>query len=252
MKKFKLYCGDCVNVMRKRVTDNSVQLTVTSPPYDGLRAYNGYKFDFEAVAKELYRVTRPGGVVVWVAGDQTKNGNESGTSFRQALYFKEIGFNLHDTMIYEKAGTGACGSNLAYWQTWEYMFVFSKGKPVFNPISDLENKKVGCVNTRGRVRIDGSIKDKVRRVTPQFSKRTNIWRMLPGNNGDTGGAHPAKFPEALARDHILSWSNSGDLVLDPMCGSGTTGKMAILAERAFVGIDCSAEYVELSRKRITP
>jgi len=246
-----LYAGDNVEVLRRVVQDNSIQLTVTSPPYDNLRKYNGFTWDFEAVARELYRVTKSGGVVVWVVADATVNGSETGTSFRQALFFKECGFNLHDTMIYEKAGTGACGSNLAYWQTWEYMFVLSKGAPsIVNRLRDIPNKKAGCVNTRGRVGNDGAIKDTVRRVTPEFSVRTNIWRILAGNNGDDKVPHPAKFPEALARDHVLSWSNAGDTVLDPFAGSGTTGKMAVTNSRSFIGIDISPAYVDLAKGRI--
>src|SRR5690606_30400730 len=136
-----LYLGDCLEVMRDMLSDGSVDLTVTSPPYDNLRTYNGTLNDWtpekwQAIIRELFRVTKQGGVVVWVVGDATIKGSETGTSFRQALYAMDCGFKLHDTMIYEKAGTGACGSNRAYWQTWEYMFVFGKGNvSKFNPIT---------------------------------------------------------------------------------------------------------------------
>jgi DNA modification methylase len=255
----RLFCGDNVEVLRREVQDNSVQLTVTSPPYDNLRKYNGFAWDFESVARELYRVTKPGGVVVWVVGDATVTGSETGTSFTQALHLKSLGFNLHDTMIYEKAGTGACGSNLAYWQTWEYMFVFSKGRPaVVNLIEDKPNAfagkkaaqdKEGC---SGRRNAAGQAKDLGKiRIVKEFSRRTNIWRYTTGAfNHDDKTGHPAPFPEALARDHILSWSNPGDTVLDPFLGSGTTGKMAAQLGRFFIGVDISAEYVELARKRI--
>jgi site-specific DNA-methyltransferase (adenine-specific) len=194
---------------------------------------------------------RAGGVVVWVVADAKVNGSETGTSFRQALYFKEIGFNLHDTMIYEKAGTGACGSNLAYWQAFEYMFVFSKGKPAtVNRLADIKNVRAGAVCTKGRIAADGSEKDTKRRIVPEFSVRTNIWRIQAGNNGDDKVLHPAKFPEALARDHVLSWSRAGDTVLDPFVGSGTTGKMAVLNSRSFIGVDISPAYVDLAKGRI--
>jgi len=148
--KNRVICGDNVEVMRG-MPDNCIDLTVTSPPYDNLRVYKGYSFDFEEVAKELYRITKPGGVVVWVVGDATINGSETGTSFRQALYFKEIGFNLHDTMIYEKSGCGACGSDKAYIQNFEYMFIFSKDIiATFNLIYDRENKRVGKIKTNGK------------------------------------------------------------------------------------------------------
>lgn len=245
-----LYCGDCAQVMAERIPDGSIDLTVTSPPYDNLRTYNGYTFDFEAIAAQLWRVTKPGGVVVWVVGDATINGSETGTSFRQALHFMALGFNLHDTMIYEVAGTGAKGSNLAYWQAFEFMFVMSKGTPTaVNRIADAKNVRAGASVTRGRKTIavgnrlgDYNVSD--------YGIRPNVWKYHAGMNGCDVTDHPAPFPEALARDHILSWSNPGDVVLDPMCGSGTTGKMAILTGRQFIGIDISAEYVELARQRI--
>lgn len=245
----KIIQGDCLLELKK-ISDNFVDLTVTSPPYDDMRLYNGYSFDFESVAKELFRVTKEGGVVVWVVGDATKEGNETGTSFRQALYFKEIGFNLHDTMIYEKAGTGACGSKYAYWQTWEYMFVLTHGKlKTFNPIT-IPGSKTVSGGSRFRHKHNGTDLSETR-VTGREQRKSNIWRYAVGAaSGDDAVKHPAKFPEALANDHILSWSNPGDLVLDPFVGSGTTGKMAILNGRDFIGIDISPEYCELARKRI--
>lgn len=100
--------GDCVELM-KEIPDDFIDLTVTSPPYDNLRDYNNemtWNFEkFKEVAKELFRITKPGGVVVWVVGDATIKGSETGTSFRQALFFKDCGFNLHDTMIYKKTRT---------------------------------------------------------------------------------------------------------------------------------------------------
>ena len=249
---FTLYTGGCVEVMREHLQDNSIQLTVTSPPYDNLRTYKGFSWDFEATAKELFRVTKQGGVVVWVVADATVNGSETGTSFRQALYFKECGFKLHDTMIYQKAGTGACGSNYAYWSSWEYMFIFSKGRPhALNLLEDVRNTSSGTW-AGGRIGKDGVPKEKGKvRFVKEFSRRTNVWRYTVGafNNDDKTG-HPAPFPEALARDHIMSWSNSGDTVLDPFSGSGTTGKMAVLNGREFIGCDISPEYVALADKRI--
>lgn len=245
--------GDCVLVMQS-LEDDCVDLTVTSPPYDGLRSYNGYSFDFEKVARELYRVTKPGGVVVWVVGDATVNGSETGTSFRQALFFKECGFNLHDTMIYQKAGTGACGSNLSYWQSFEYMFVFSKGTPKSINRLRQANSSVGAVAHTGRISKDGIKKDNKIRTTPETAVRPNVWRytMEPRFifNDDKTIKHPARFPDALAMDHILSWSNEGDLVFDPFLGSGTTGKVAVANRRLFFGCDISEEYAELARSRI--
>ena len=240
-------CIDCVEGLAL-LKPNSIDLTVTSPPYDNLRKYNGYSFDFEPVAKELYRVTKLGGVVVWVVGDATINGSETGTSFKQALYFKEIGFNLHDTMIYEKAQ--ACfGSNLCYLQSFEYMFVFSKGKPKsINLIRDRKNIRHGeeSMASSGLSK-DGKKAPRCRKVMSEYGKRKNIWRYGVGG-GKTG--HPAVFPEQLANDHIISWSNEGDIVLDPFSGSGTTHKMALLNNRKFIGFEISQEYIDIEMQRL--
>lgn len=253
----KIIQGDCILEMRKLQTD-SIDLTVTSPPYDNLRTYNGYSFDFENTAKELFRITKNGGVVVWIVGDETKNGSESGTSFRQALYFKEIGFKLHDTMIYEKNGAAypAGIKSIRYSNVFEFMFVFCKSKiKTHNLIKDKMNKWAGT-STFGEStnrQKDGSLKSSGKRVIGDFGFRDNIWRI---NNGKGFGGdefsnrHPAVFPEALANDHILTWSNPSDVVLDPFMGSGTTGKMAVLNGREFIGIDISSEYCELAKRRI--
>lgn len=245
----KILQGDCLEVM-KSFEEGCIDLTVTSPPYDNLRDYKGYTFDFEGIARELYRVTKEGGVVVWVVGDATIKGSETGTSFKQALYFKEIGFKLHDTMIYQKAGTGACGSNSAYWQSFEYMFILSKDKPnKVNRIADQSNKRAGAKVNRGRLSKSGIIKDAKRRIVPAFSVRTNIWR-YQSSNGNDRTKHPAQFPEQLAEDHILSWSNEGDTVLDPFAGSGTTLKMAKKNNRGYIGIEISPEYIEIIKQRL--
>jgi site-specific DNA-methyltransferase (adenine-specific) len=232
--------------------DECIDLTVTSPPYDDLRKYNGYEFHFEGIASQLYRVTKIGGVVVWVVADATINGSETGTSFYQALHFKELGFNLHDTMIYEVAGTGAKGSNLSYWQSFEYMFVFSKDSPkTIHRISDVKNSVGG--KTRGFAKKSARFGTRVERkgiLNPEWSVRPNIWRFTPANNLKDITDHPAVFPEQLAEDHIISWSNAGDVVLDPMCGSGTTLKMAKELGRHWIGIDISEEYCKLSQKRV--
>ena len=244
----RIYNMDCVEGM-KLLPNECIDLTVTSPPYDNLRKYKGFTWDFEATAKELYRVTKKGGVVVWVVGDATINGSETGTSFRQALYFKEIGFNLHDTMIWKKTNPIPLTHN-RYEQHFEYMLVFSKGSPkTFNPI------KIPCA-TKGQIRNrknsnkeEGSAVRNRNEVTVTKSEKIkgNVWEMPVSN---TKYNHPAIFPEKLAQDHILSWSNPGDIVLDPMCGSGTTCKMAKLNGRNYIGIDIAEEYVEMARRRV--
>jgi len=251
--------GDCLEVM-KTMEDDSVDLTVTSPPYDNLRSYKGYKFDFEGIAEELYRVTKEGGVVVWVVGDTTVKGSETGTSFKQALYFKEIGFNLHDTMIYQKSGIPFPEFN-RYYPSFEYMFVFSKRKPkTSNLIMDRKNIHYGATLDRlkhGR-QADGSLKQSScygkKRKIKEFGVRYNIWQYsnAPSNGTKDKIAykHPATFPEKLVEDHIKSWSNEGDIVLDPMCGSGTTLKMAKKNKRKFIGIEIAQEYVDIARARI--
>ena len=234
----------------KRMPDNFIDLTVTSPPYDGLRTYNGYSFPFENIAKELYRITKDGGVVVRVVGDATVKGSESGTSFRQALYFKEIGFNLHDTMMYRKINYIPLTHN-RYEQEFEYMFIFSKGKPkTFNPIM-VECKTKGS-KTNGRtfyqtnsqnIPTEGHKNDAVK----EYKQRGNVWE-VPTNAGAKG--HPAQFPEQLANDHIISWSNEGDIIYDPFAGSGTTGKMAILNKRKCIMSEISSEYCDIIKKRL--
>lgn len=240
----KIHNIDCVEGM-KLLPDSFVDLTVTSPPYDNLRKYNGFSWDFEATAKELYRVTKQGGVVVWVVGDATIKGSETGTSFKQALYLKEIGFNLHDTMIYQKSGVSYPEST-RYLQQFEYMFIFSKGKPKsINLIKDRKNKYVGNVGGNHR----GGLCQR-----EEFGLRFNIWQYANGKYNTTKDEiaflHPAVFPEQLANDHIISWSNEGDVVLDPFMGSGTTAKMAILNNRNFIGFEISDEYCDIARKRI--
>jgi len=233
-----------------RMEDNSIDLVVTSPPYDGLRKYNGYCFDFEALAKGLYRVMKNGGVVVWIVNDATVDGSETGTSFRQALYFMDCGFNLHDTMIWAKDGGGAVGSNLAYTQNFEYMFVFSKGRPKTTNL--IYDKK--CLTYTGKSETTkecrGHSDRGVAKLTRlQFSKRNNWWLLVPGKE-EGSEFHPAVFPEKLVRDHIISWSNEGDIVYDPFSGSGTTAKVAYMNNRHYIGSEISKEYYEKANKRI--
>lgn len=236
---YKVIQGDCLAVMRT-FNSGSIDLTVTSPPYDNLRDYNGYTFDFENIAKEIYRVTKENGVVVWVVGDATIKGSETGTSFKQALFFKEIGFNLHDTMIYEKNSPAypASATSNRYTQIFEYMFVFSKGKPISQLICDKANKWAGFKD----------FSEKLKNPVPEFSPRNNIWKYTT-SFGDTGG-HPAPFPEKLVEDHILSWSKEGEIVLDPFAGSGTTLKMAKKNNRKYIGIEISQEYCEIINQRL--
>ncbi len=246
----KLYAMDCIELM-KQMPDNFIDLTVTSPPYDDLRDYNGYTFGFENIAKELFRVTKKGGVVVWVVGDR-RNGDVSLSSFKQALFFKSVGFNVHDIMIYKKKNTPFMRKN-AYTNCFEFMIILSKGRPsTFNPLMT-KTVRTGYEMLPFNKRSDG-INKKILGKLNEEKVKVNIWEYAVGLGGTTSDKiafqHPAVFPEKLAEDHILSWSKRGDIVFDPMCGSGTTCKMALLNGRKFIGCDISKEYIEIARKRI--
>lgn len=245
----RIYNENCLDTMAK-MSDNIVDLVVTSPPYDGMKDYNGYSFEFEKIAKELFRVMKDGGVIVWVVGDETKKGNESGTSFKQALYFKEIGFNLHDTMIWHKPNCFNFGSNDCYRQSFEYMFVFTKGRiKTKNLIKDVPAKMAGKSVRGARKHVDGSRDTDVPDfIVGSYKKRDNVWDIMVAQ--DKGSNHPAIFPEELAHDHIISWSNKGDVVYDPFMGSGTVAKMAIITQRNYIGSEISAEYCESANNRI--
>lgn len=254
---YKLFKGDCLELM-KRMPSNKVDLTVTSPPYDDLRTYNGnvdgWNFEkFQDIAKQLYRITVDGGIVVWVVGDKTDNGSETLSSFKQALYFKEVGFNIHDTMIYAK-NNPLPTTGKRYGQQFEYMFILSKGKPkTFNPIME-QCVKAGQNKTISSRKTDGTRDDYKENIVSDKKKKNNIWFYSIGNYCTTKDKiafkHPAIFPEKLAEDHILSWSNEGDLVFDPFTGSGTTGKMAVLNNRKFIGIELDEEYFGIAEERM--
>lgn len=261
MELNRIYNSNCIDGM-KQMADNFVDLTVTSPPYDNLRDYgsivdeNTWNFEvFKCIANELYRITKPGGTVVWVIGDAVINGSETGSSFRQALYFMECGFKLHDTMIYEKNSSSfpASRTSKRYTQIFEYMFIFVKGK-IRNDIlllADKPNKWAGHINWGKNTQYnkDGSLKitEDIKTV-PEFSLRNNIWKYSTSFNDKTG--HPAVFPEKLAEDHILSWTKEGDVVFDPFMGSGTTAKMAMLNNRNYIGFELNKDYYEASLKRL--
>jgi DNA modification methylase len=254
---------DMLSTMEKEIID----LTVTSPPYDNLRSYNGkikddvvyedgFSFPFVEMARELFRVTKHGGIVVWVVNDQVKNGGETGSSFKQALKFMEIGFTLYDTMIYHKNGAPFPESG-RYSQVFEYMFVFSKGKPkTVNLLKDKPNRWAGHTNfgDPSKRQKDGDLKKVDKFTISEYGTRYNVWYINNGagfsSKDQIAFEHPAIFPESLAEDHILSWTNPGDIVLDPMAGSGTTLKMAKMNKRDYIGIDINEEYVELCKKRV--
>lgn len=250
----KILEGNSVEVM-KSFGDNVIDLTVTSPPYDDLRNYKGYVFPFEEMAKELYRVTKPGGVVVWVVADATIDATETGTSFKHALFFKEIGFNIHDTMIFKKKNPIPQIYRKRYNNEFEYMFVFSKGVvKTHNPIM------VDCMHaglelngtTYKNYSKNEQTREKLAKPVKEKKVKGNIWDYVVGKKQEDQEAkgHPAPFPCQLVRDHITSWTNPGDLVLDPMSGSGTTARVACEMGRNYIGIDISPEYCEIARERV--
>ena len=243
-----IYNEDCLETM-KGMENNSIDLTITSPPYDSLRIYNGYSFNFPQVAKSLYEVTKPGGVLVWIVGDETIKGSETGTSFRQALGLKEVGFNLHDTMIWRKTNPMPKFKHKRYFDVFEYMFILSKGQPkTFNPLLQ-PNKRAGelydytaKLKTTGKVRVKKTFNINDERY------KDNIWECAVSKNETN---HPAVFPESLIVDHITSWSNEGDLVYDPFIGSGTTALAARSVSRNYIGSEISTEYCQIAESRLS-
>lgn len=249
----KIQNVDCLEGIEK-LPEGCIDMILTSPPYDNLRSYKGYSFEFESIAKELYRVLKKGGVMIWIVGDATIKGSETGTSFKQALFFKECGFNLHDTMIYRKKNPTPQKSN-RYQPSFEYMFVLSKGKPsTFNPIMTEKKYMENRANKQYNKKKDGKQIVRGYKAASNMKVIANVWDYSVGLNNSTSDkiafSHPAIFPEKLAEDHIISWSNEGDIVLDPFMGSGTTAKMAALHNRYFIGFEISHEYCEIATKRI--
>lgn len=248
------------SLILKEFPRESIDLVVTSPPYDNLRDYTGespWSFDcFQRIARQLYRVMKPGGVVVWVVGDAIDNGGKTLTSYRQALFFQSIGFKMFDVIIYEKAGSGPPHPN-RYFNSFEYMFVLSKGLPkTINILKDKPNKWANhsTYSEVTRREKDGSLTKKGKKVVNEFGVRTNIWRYANGRGFATQDEiayqHPAIFPEKLVEDHIKAWSNEGDLVLDPFGGSGTVAKIANQQNRDWVLVEVSPEYCEIARQRL--
>jgi site-specific DNA-methyltransferase (adenine-specific) len=253
----KIIQGDCLEVM-KDIFDGSIDMVLTSPPYDNLRTYNGSldwgEHVWKPVIQELFRIIKDGKVVVWVVGDATIKGSETGTSFKQALYFKEVGFNLHDTMIWQKDTFTAVGALVnRYAPVFEYMFILSKGYPkTFNPIKDRKNITAG-LKQHGTIRKPDNTKVKMStfgNIVREFGQRHNVWKMS-GEKRRNISDHPAVFPEKLAHDHIISWSNEGDTILDPFAGSGTVGKVAQELNRNYILIEREPEYINIIKERVS-
>jgi DNA modification methylase len=254
----KIYNCDNIKGMDEYIDTNSIDFIITSPPYGQLRDYKGYSWNSDGIIMAMYRVLKPGGVCVWIEGDSVVDGSETGLPFEHALKFRRYKFNLHDTMIYEKSGS-ALPDPTRYLNCFEYMFVFSKGKPkTINFIKDRKNNWLdGCWGRKIVREKNGELTDRNKNIEiNEYGVRFNIWRYNTGFGFSTKDKiafqHPAIFPEFIARDHIISWSNEGDIVLDPFMGSGTTAKMAYLLNRKYIGFEISKEYCELAEKRLEP
>ena len=237
----------------KELPDGCIDMVMTSPPYDNLRTYKGFSWDFENLAKELYRVLKDGGIIAWVVADATINGSETGTSFRQALFFKDIGFNLHDTMIWDKSYSQNIGAQNRYRNTFEYIFIFSKGTPkTANLIKDVKNKWAGVVIHGTTRQIDGSTTpvNTAGQIISEYGVRSNVWRIGACNSATERTGHPAQYPEKLCEDLIKTWSNPDDLILDPFMGSGTTAVACLHLDRNYIGYEISEEYIRLAEDRI--
>lgn len=241
----RIYNEDCIKTI-SRIPDEYIDMILTSPPHDSLRPFNGYIFNFKPIARGLYRIIKPGGIIVWIVGDETVNCSETCTSFKQALYFRSLGLNLHDTMIYQKHCMPT-DPRLRYYQRFDYMFVLSKGRPTtYNPIHDVKSSDVfqkHGVDRRGNDRI----KTDKQYQSPFFTCRGNVWEYDPRHPITD---HPAEFPEDLAYDHIISWSNPGEIVYDPFIGSGTTAVVCNRAERQYIGSEISIDYCRIANNRI--
>lgn len=253
-KKYKLFHDDNINVLQK-LKSNSIDLVVTSPPYDNLRTYENtcvWSFSvFKVLAQKLFYVLKDGGIIVWIVNDATINGSETGTSFKQALYFKKLGFNLYDTMIWEKPCPTVSNSEIRYANVFEYMFILSKGNPkTFNAIKDRKNIYAGTKSHGGRRNKDGTISKNKVAVISDYGARYNVWKISQASSSSERTGHPAQFPVQLAYDHIISWSNKNDIVLDPFMGSGSTGVACMKLQRRFIGIEIVDKYFDIANKRI--
>ena len=251
----EIHNENCLFTMQK-MPDDFIDMVITSPPYDNIRSYGGNDLkEFEKIAQSLFRVLKKGGTIVWIVNDQSSNWNESGTSFKQALFFKDVGFNLLDTMIYLKSPRGAVGNNQCYWQSFEYMFVFTKGKPkTIHLICDRENKESRKGDTGTKRIFNGDLKKIKRNGYAKLGRRTNVWHYNIGKghsaSDNIAHKHPAIFPERLVADHLKSWSNENDLVYDPFMGSGTTAKVAESLKRKWIGSELNSEYCKIAYERL--
>lgn len=248
-----IYNENCLETFA-RMPDELLDMTITSPPYDDLRDYNGYHFPAEEIANGLFQKTKPGGVVIWVVGDRTLNGDETLSSFKHAFAFKESGFRVHDTMIYAKNNPIPSDCGKRYRQCFEYMFCFSKGQPkTFNPITQAIKQEKAFKSFRiTKVGRNDLAHD---HIAPKVRKANNIFYYNVGTSSSKDKIafeHPAIFPEQLVEDQIRSWTDEGDVVYDCFMGSGTTAKVAQILGRRWFGSEISDEYVQIAQERLRP
>jgi site-specific DNA-methyltransferase (adenine-specific) len=251
----KIICGDAVEELKK-IPNNSIDILVTSPPYDGIRKYNGFNYDLHATGKEIYRVLKDGGVAIMVIQDQTKNFGKTLTSFRTIVdWVDNIGFKLFETVIYRKYGAEGAWWNKRFRVDHEYMPIFLKGErpQYFNkdPLK-IPSKHGGKTMTGGGTRLTNGIRIPTRAITINPMKcRGTIWEYMTAGDGTRlKHKHPATFPDKLPYDFIQCFCPPNGVVLDPFIGSGTTALAAIELDRNYIGIDISKEYCDLARRRI--
>ena len=250
-----IICGDSAEVL-KNFPDNSIDMVVTSPPYDGLRDYNGFSLDLHKIGKEIYRVLKDGGIAVMVIQDATKDFAKSLTSFRTIVdWCDNVGFRLFETVIYHKNGTEGAWWKQRFRVDHEYMPIFMKGKKpqYFNkePLK-IPSKHGGKVMSgSGNRRTDGTLSETVRRPINTMKCRGTVWDyLMAGDKNPLKRKHPAVFPDKIPYDCIQCFCPEGGLVLDPFIGCGSTAVMAKVLGRNYIGIDISREYCDLAEERI--
>lgn len=238
------------------LASDSVDLVLFSPPYDGVRDYRGnWTLDLPALGSELLRVVKDGGFAVMVIADGTKNQRKSMTTFRTAVAWEDAGWSLFESVIYSRDGRPG-----AWWATrfrvdHEHILMFYKGKRP-RPVTHHDGLRVPSKHAgkkwTGTQRLTDGTLVKTSATVAADKCRGTIWHYATSNSegNRTKAKHPATFPDALARDVILALSAPGDVVYDPMMGSGTSVVIAAQEGRRWLGNDFFAEYVEIAQQRL--
>jgi site-specific DNA-methyltransferase (adenine-specific) len=251
----RIYCTDCVEGM-KQIPGSSIDLVVTSPPYDSIRNYNGFTFDLHATGQGIHRVLRDGGIAAMVLQDQTSNFGKSLTSFRTVLdWCDNIGFKLFECVIYRKYGPEGAWWRNRFRVDHEYMPIFLKGnRPNYFDKEPLKipSKHGGKVMTgSGSRRTDGKTNHAVTRMINPTKCRGTVWDyLMAGDKDPIKRKHPAPFPDQIPKDFIGCFCPPGGIVLDPFMGCGSTAMAALALGRRFIGFEISPEYCSLAEERM--